>query len=68
MGHRWSGWPGAWCLDCGQADGMELAIAHGDFDPYRNEWVNPEVKAEYQRQYPWRCPSPGSNEFNPYAQ
>lgn len=24
--HRWSGWPGAWCLDCGDPDPMELAL------------------------------------------
>ena len=22
--HRWSGWPGAWCLDCGTEDANEL--------------------------------------------
>ena len=27
VGHRWSGWPGAWCLDCGQEDLMEVATA-----------------------------------------
>ena len=25
--HRWSGWPGAWCLDCGQEDQMELCVS-----------------------------------------
>lgn len=25
--HRWSGWPGAWCLDCGIEDATELCIA-----------------------------------------
>lgn len=30
--HDWSGWPGAWCLDCGIEDPMELALADGDFD------------------------------------
>ena len=24
--HRWSGWPGAWCLDCGALDVDELCI------------------------------------------
>lgn len=24
--HRWSGWPGAWCLDCGQEDQNEICI------------------------------------------
>jgi hypothetical protein len=27
--HRWSGWPGAWCLDCGISDPTEQGIADG---------------------------------------
>jgi hypothetical protein len=27
--HRWSGWPGAYCLDCGAEDPREIAIATG---------------------------------------
>lgn len=45
-GHRWSGWPGPWCLDCGiegpEEDGQERTISptcpkagEGLFDPYR---------------------------------
>lgn len=30
--HRWSGWPGAWCLDCGIADPAEECLAHGKLD------------------------------------
>lgn len=26
MSHRWSGWPGAWCLDCGIDDPGEVCI------------------------------------------
>ena len=26
MSHRWSGWPGACCLDCGAEDAMENAM------------------------------------------
>jgi len=26
-GHRWSGWPGAWCLDCGAEDEREICVA-----------------------------------------
>lgn len=29
-GHRWSGWPGAWCLDCGAEDANELCLAMHD--------------------------------------
>lgn len=25
--HRWSGWPGAFCLDCGVGDLAELSLA-----------------------------------------
>jgi hypothetical protein len=27
--HRWSGWPGAWCLDCVAEDPREVAMADG---------------------------------------
>lgn len=30
--HRWSGWPGAFCLDCGCEDPTEVAVAEGLFD------------------------------------
>lgn len=36
--HRWSGWPGAYCLKCGQDDLTELAIADGVLDPWTGEW------------------------------
>lgn len=26
MTHRWSGWPGAFCLDCGTPHGLEDAL------------------------------------------
>ena len=32
-GHRWSGWPGAYCLKCGAGHALETAIADGWFDP-----------------------------------
>lgn len=28
--HRWSGWPGAWCLDCGAGDARESCVAMHD--------------------------------------
>ena len=30
--HHWSGWPGAYCLDCGRGDAWEWAIAMGAYD------------------------------------
>jgi hypothetical protein len=51
--HRWSGWPGAWCLDCGCADPDEVALAEG-----RDEVsIDPALL---------ECPDPGSGRFDPY--
>lgn len=36
--HRWSGWPGAFCLDCGIEDQVEIALADGVYDPHENTW------------------------------
>lgn len=32
-GHRWSGWPGAYCLRCGAEQVLELALAENWFAP-----------------------------------
>lgn len=29
--HRWSGWPGAYCMLCGMSDPHESAVADGEF-------------------------------------
>lgn len=31
--HRWSGWPGAICLDCGAEDKREWCVVIHDWDP-----------------------------------
>ena len=65
--HRWSGWPGAWCLDCGQSDPYEQALADGllDVDPERETLiVSPALEAELSAKL--ICPEPGSNRHNPY--
>ena len=49
--HRWSGWPGAWCLDCGEPDPREEALADG---------IEPE-------QFLLECREPGSKRHDPYA-
>src|SRR5262245_42504525 len=49
--HRWSGWPGAWCLDCGAEDPGELCIAAG-----HEPWTGCDVP-EHQPSF---CPEPGS--------
>ena len=62
--HRWSGHPGAWCLDCGRDDPMELALADGTYDALTGEFVSEEAKAQYDFS---PCPEPGSNRCNPYV-
>lgn len=63
--HRWSGWPGAWCLDCGCEDPFETAIATGNFVEVADEsemgfhYEFPNVKAT-------ECPEPGSKRHDPY--
>lgn len=52
--HRWSGWPGAWCLDCGSEDLNEVAIAYGEYD-----W---EAMPDLNK----ACPEPGSHHHDPY--
>lgn len=46
--HRWSGWPGAYCMYCGAEHRMEIAIANCYFDPYTETWDTPEHEKEYQ--------------------
>ena len=61
--HCWSGWPGAWCLDCGADDRNELAIAEGAFGA--DEDGNPgRIHAGYGN---GPCPEPGSRRHDPYA-
>jgi hypothetical protein len=65
--HRWSGWPGAWCLDCGCDDPRELALADGNWDVLGDGdgiVFPPEVEAQIAAGMD--CPEPGSNRHNPY--
>lgn len=55
--HRWSGWPGAWCLDCGQEDQNEACLAHCHIDLE-------SMPCEKHRNGP--CPHPGSRMHDPY--
>jgi len=64
--HRWSGWPGAWCLDCGLEDQLELALADGVYCPVENKWSDPKRKEEAIRLMA-ECPEPGSKKHDPYA-
>ena len=48
--HRWSGWPGAWCLNCGIEDPSEIGLADGvlvvetddDGEPIGMKWTDKE--------------------------
>lgn len=68
--HNWSGWPGAWCLDCGISDPLEQAMADGaiyfDEDNDGNLFHAWEEGKEAQYQC-LPCPEPGSNRHNPYT-
>jgi hypothetical protein len=35
--HRWSGWPGAFCLNCGAEDPREIALAMDDYEEVCDE-------------------------------
>ena len=72
--HRWSGWPGAWCLDCGADDPFEVALAKGEWDtvedPATGETTGIVFKApgaEERLKALLVCPEPGSKRFDPYA-
>jgi hypothetical protein len=64
--HRWSGWPGAWCLDCGMEDPIEIALAEGNYvevadttSPFGFHFEFPNIK-----QVP--CAHPGEGLYDPY--
>lgn len=63
--HRYSGWPGAWCLDCGQEDPHEIAIAEGrvteNFDEEGN-WTGTITNGVEVTS----CPEPRSHRHDPY--
>ena len=40
--HRWSGWPGAYCIKCGAEQALENAIGMGWYDPYEETWDTEE--------------------------
>lgn len=60
MSHRWSGWPGAWCLDCGMEDPNEICLADHDHD------TSPTTCPVDWSKVPADCPEPGSKRCDPY--
>jgi len=65
--HRWSGWPGAWCLDCGEPDPFEEALAEGKYLTIEDK--NSPVGARYE--FPGivetYCKEPGSKRHDSYS-
>lgn len=66
MLHRWSGWPGAWCLDCGCEDPIELALANDTSDPTAESFME-YVRKEYKDHPGLKpCKEPNSHNNDPY--
>jgi hypothetical protein len=76
---RWSGWPGAWCLDCGREDPHELALADGTMCfvcalgpccPCSDPVSCGNLVAVFQEEHlvSLECSEPGSNRHNPYVE
>jgi predicted RNA-binding Zn-ribbon protein involved in translation (DUF1610 family) len=42
--HRWSGWPGAFCLKCGAPHMLEQALADDKYDPCTDTWADEEYR------------------------
>lgn len=64
--HRWSGWPGAWCLDCGIADPREECLIECDVIEYA--FLQNETHIAPCPNHPITdCPEPHSNRYNPYS-
>lgn len=55
--HRWSGWPGAYCLKCHAPDLMEMALGDNVYDPFTDVWTPEEAKSKYTN-----APRPVSDE------
>lgn len=64
MGHRWSGFPGAWCLDCGIECPEEVCMASCPDSPDPGKPVGYSCPDPAHHSGP--CPEPGSNRHNPY--
>lgn len=65
--HRWSGWPGAWCLDCGCEDPTEIALAEGNCIEVEDKDEPMGFRLEFPNVVIKDCPEPGSNRHNPYT-
>jgi len=62
--HRWSGWPGAWCLDCGKEDALEIDLAGPGAHHRYSPWPHTAQPCEGCSSEP--CLEPGSHRNDPY--
>lgn len=65
--HKWSGWPGAWCLDCGVEDQLEICLGDScPHSPYPVPPGEPEIPpCPVHKNGP--CLQKGKDLFNPYV-
>jgi hypothetical protein len=64
--HRWAGWPGNFCLDCGIDDPVEIAIADNLYDPETQTWKDTPEAHRLRELSHKDCPEPGSHRHDPY--
>lgn len=43
--HNWSGWPGAYCFNCGAENALENAIGLNWYNPGTDKWDTKEHQA-----------------------
>ena len=62
--HRWSGWPGAYCLKCGSDDPIESALACPKCHVPGPDDKDQEMKLcpEHQEWVDAKCPVKGEND------
>ena len=68
MEHRWSGWPGAYCPDCGMEDPYEIALAEGNYIEVPDSSAPLGFHFEFPNIINVKCPCPGSGDFDPYKE
>lgn len=78
--HRWSGWPGAWCLDCGNVDPAEECLATHDRlsfvcskcvqqwpqGPCEAGGLHNVIETPCEDHPLTDCPEPNSHNYDPY--
>lgn len=68
--HRWSGWPGAWCLDCGAPDPTELCLDHAVWAVDGDDeftFTGGRFECPDGTHVESSCPEPMSRRHDPYA-